>query len=615
LEISDFEKKRAANLIWNSAHDYTIETGFRVYDSDGRADVYWNSVIGAIHLHYDWKKLMLFYQTFHERVDQGTYESLFWLALENAVYEKEKDLRPVFPYLRRRYAQKKVQEARGQISEDHSGQRLLAVTLGHFRRALGEDAGLPDLVDVHLLDEIELGPDLTTEEVIAHLTRTLSKYFPYRPGRPDDGREGKGIRNPLALLSLRVRRKRPEGQTSPVRRMSFGYGEHVSEYGSEVLDQSHLSVAFAAYTAQSDEGMKQYITDYFGRPMHDEKTLRRLQRDYCCGNHTDVKLHITRGYPEERSANHPQSGGAAEEKPVLTAQKKQQRENAGARKNAADHSYAAKMRRAALEQAKSNEKAYAANCAIYRVQIEKLTGRIRNSLLTHLDEQTVKSVTGRISVARVWRALYLGEDKIFDRTIPGDSGNLTVDILLDASTSQLHRQEAVAAQGYMTAQALTNCGIPVRLYSFCSLNGYTILTIYRDYDEVRENRGAFRYFAAGANRDGLAIRLAAGMMKENHAEHRLLIVLSDCKPNDVIKVRTENGAYHDYAAGLGVEDTAAEVHQARMQGITVMCVFTGEDDALPNVHRIYGSDFARIRHMDEFADTVGSMLQNRIRLL
>ena len=81
MEITEFEKKRAANLIWNSAHDYTIETGFRVYDADGKADVYWNSIVGAIHLHYDWKKLLAFYNTFHEKINQEVYESLFWRML------------------------------------------------------------------------------------------------------------------------------------------------------------------------------------------------------------------------------------------------------------------------------------------------------------------------------------------------------------------------------------------------------------------------------------------------------------------------------------------------------------------------------------------------------
>ncbi len=134
MEISEFEKKRAANLIWNGAQDYSVEPGFRVFDADGRADVYWNCIVGAAHKHYDFQKLELFYDTFHETVNQAVYESLFWLAVENAVYEAEKQLRPVFPYLRKVYAARKVEELHGQFSlEDSAGQRLLAITLGHFR--------------------------------------------------------------------------------------------------------------------------------------------------------------------------------------------------------------------------------------------------------------------------------------------------------------------------------------------------------------------------------------------------------------------------------------------------------------------------------------------------
>ena len=365
--------------------------------------------------------------------------------------------------------------------------------------------------------------------------------------------------------------------------MSFGYGEHVAEYGSEVLDQSHLSVAFANYTAQTDEGLKEYITNYFGKPIYDAKDTTKLQKEYCWGNHTDVKLHITRGeYTEDML----KSG------------------------------YAGKMRQEAIRQGERNRKAYADKEGTYRVQLEKLTARIRNSMLVHLEDQTVKSAAGRLRGNLVWRALYLDDEKVFEKTILGDTGNLTVDILLDASTSQLHRQESVAAQGYMIAQALTNCGIPVRMYSFCSMNGYTVMNLYRDYEETGNNRRVFDYFTAGANRDGLAIRLASGILqKDNHAEHRILIVLSDCRPNDMIKVRSSTGQYQDYAATVSVEDTAAEVHRARMAGITVLCVFTGEDTALQNARRIYEQDFTRIRQLDLFAEAVGGMMQNRIRLL
>ena len=47
MEILDSEKRRARNLIWNAAADYSFEPDFKAYDEDGRADLYWNSIIGA----------------------------------------------------------------------------------------------------------------------------------------------------------------------------------------------------------------------------------------------------------------------------------------------------------------------------------------------------------------------------------------------------------------------------------------------------------------------------------------------------------------------------------------------------------------------------------------
>ena len=42
--------------------------------------------------------------------------------------------------------------------------------------------------------------------------------------------------------------------------------------------------------------------------------------------------------------------------------------------------------------------------------------------------------------------------------------------------------------------------------------------------------------------------------------------------------------------------------------IPVICVFTGNDDDIPAAHTIYGRNFARIRSLDQFADTVGTSL-------
>ena len=92
------------------------------------------------------------------------------------------------------------------------------------------------------------------------------------------------------------------------------------------------------------------------------------------------------------------------------------------------------------------------------------------------------------------------------------------------------------------------------------------------------------------------------------------IILSDCKPNDVIKV-SRDGQFLDYAAQTGILNTAREVRRITRTGAAVICVFTGDDEDLPAARTIYGRNFTRIRHLDQFADTVGSLIQNQIRNL
>jgi hypothetical protein len=123
--------------------------------------------------------------------------------------------------------------------------------------------------------------------------------------------------------------------------------------------------------------------------------------------------------------------------------------------------------------------------------------------------------------------VYLDDDKVFMRDEQSNMGDLSVDILLDASTSQKDRQETVSSQGYIIAESLTKCGIPCRVMSFCSMTGYTIVRIFRDYNEPARNKHIFEYVSNGCNRDGLAIKAAHWLMGQSSYEHKILIVLSD----------------------------------------------------------------------------------------
>ncbi|MFR6094484.1 MAG: hypothetical protein ACLUIW_03290 [Dysosmobacter welbionis] len=74
------------------------------------------------------------------------------------------------------------------------------------------------------------------------------------------------------------------------------------------------------------------------------------------------------------------------------------------------------------------------------------------------------------------------------------------------------------------------------------------MTRYRDYYETGKNDRIFNYFTTGCNRDGLAIRALAKGLEDSPSEHKLVILLSDVKPNDVIQMN-HSGSFVEYAGG------------------------------------------------------------------
>ena len=574
MEILDSEKRRARNLIWNAAGDYHFEPDFKAYDDEGRADLYWNSIIGAVRKNYGPETIDALFAAFHGCRDEALYEQLVWLGLENAVYQRESPRRLALPALRRRYARWVLSQCAG-IGD---GELLPRLEEAHFRRALGEDPAMTK-EDRKLLDSLEFSGELDGPELSQAALDFLHDHFGFVPGKTQ-AEEAEALRKhrPWFLFG----RSRALDGLPAVRTFGFGYGEHlVAGQGGGPNAEPVQRRLTDRNLAQTEEALRNYMRDYFGAPLLSEGERRTLEQSLCTGEHKNCHLYYTQGDDEP-----------------------------GRRLKG----YAAAQRRNALRQAEKNREAYEADAVRHRASIVRLTARIRNAMLAYLQPTVVRTASGTLDPGRIWRGVYLDDDKVFTKIQQSDPGQLAVDLLLDASSSQVDRQAVVAAQGYMIAEALTRCHIPVRVTSFCSLSGYTVLTRYRDYQEQDRNERIFRYFTTGCNRDGLAIRALAREIEESSYEHKLVILLSDAKPNDVIQLYRD-GAYVDYARDNGIENTAMEVRSLLFRDIPVICVFTGNDDDIPAAHTIYGRNFARIRSLDQFADTVGTLIQNQIRSL
>jgi len=191
----------------------------------------------------------------------------------------------------------------------------------------------------------------------------------------------------------------------------------------------------------------------------------------------------------------------------------------------------------------------------------------------------------------------------------------SVDLLLDASASRLHCQETVAAQGCILAESLERCGVAVRVSSFCSLRGYTVLRVLKDFKDKNAAGHIFRYFAAGWNRDGLALRCVGQLLPSAPGVQKLLLVLTDASPNDIHRIPASPGHPfgNEYAGDPAVRDAAAEVRSLQRQGVRVGAIYMGTDANAHNAALIYGKSMVRIRTMDQLAHAAGRLIQDEVQ--
>ena len=116
------------------------------------------------------------------------------------------------------------------------------------------------------------------------------------------------------------------------------------------------------------------------------------------------------------------------------------------------------------------------------------------------------------------------------------------------------------------AEALTATGDPFGLYGFSSLKRghvrmHQIKTFAEDYDAAI--RGRILALKPGYyTRLGAAIRHATRLLEEQQAAVRLLLILTDGKPNDI----------DHYEGRYGIEDTRVAVLEARELGLRPFCV-------------------------------------------
>ena len=250
---------------------------------------------------------------------------------------------------------------------------------------------------------------------------------------------------------------------------------------------------------------------------------------------------------------------------------------------------------------------------IVKRNISVLTDTLRQSLVLRSETQTVLSDRGQIVPSRLWRVGRSQDAKLFERELKADASDFVVDVLIDASGSQMSRQGEVALQAYIISEALSNVEISHRVMSFCTFWDYTILHRFREYDDPRSaNENIFNYVTSSNNRDGLAIKTAGYGLLAREEEKKILIVLSDGRPYDVLVNRPNARNPKPYQGKEAITDTATEIRRLRNLEVSVLGVFAGEEKDLATEKKIFGKDFAYIRNIKNFSKIVGRYLTKQL---
>lgn len=350
------------------------------------------------------------------------------------------------------------------------------------------------------------------------------------------------------------------------------------EKGAVLTRELVEKTEFATPTEQSAKKVKDYVALSYGRSYLSEADLRRNNALLCRGPHKGCFLHYTDGVLHN---------------PILK-----------------NNQY-----RYSQLNTQKNRMYYYGNHRIIKRNIENLADALGHMLALRQEKEVWRDRSGSLVPSRMWKLGRTEDDKLFDKTFEHDDSEFVVEILLDGSGSQMKRQTQVAAQGYMISEALSKVGIPHRVSSFCSFWDYTILHRFRDYDDPRtENERIFEYSGSATNRDGLAIRAVCQDLLNRQEEHKILIILSDGKPNDIGRCSQGNEKVRPYLGKEAVRDTAFEVRKARAMEISVLGIFSGHEEDLDAEKKIFGSDFAYIRNLNNFSKVTENYLCKQLEM-
>ena len=661
------ERKRAENLVWTAAGDYAFTPDFLSFTEDGSADLYMNLVIGLAHKWLGRPTEALLEEVSRSRRAAILSDTL-WLGIESYVYARELPSRPALATLRTQHAEAYFARLQNLNRQQWMAEnkRLLDQQTIRWSRVLGRKTRVYAPDRRALAAALELDPALRADEVAATLRTILTRFFAYRGEA-----EVKPVHIRLNAVEAWILQHvfRTEHQHTDTLMMKNTYAANASAATSVASDTKHGGAGAT--------GERAYITACFGRSLYTDEELQQLEARLCVGGHRGCHVYVTdgkfgMGSSDGRTWLREKSGAQMND---ITRTNQRTEDGAGKASGIGTRtdvavsrggffdSETAKVRQDSAQQALANRRFFASEGELARSLVRRLSARLELTLSDLRENVAVHAPVGRLDPVRAWRMPIVHDPDVFEKQRPEREMPLDVTLLLDASASRMQMQEQLAAEAWILAEALKNCHVPAAVWNFRSLRGYTVLEKMKDFSE-RDCAHLFHFYAAGWNRDGLGLRLAAeellhgsgrsfaashvpvssrtgdedgdarirnaaecrtagarirGAAAARHSNDRkhILIVLTDASPDD----STRLSACEKYLFGAAyegrpaVDDAADAIAEMRALGILVYGLFLGRTENLGNLSLLYGHHQVRIHDISQLARAAGEIFTKAVEEL
>ncbi len=579
-------ENRIRNLFWTVSGDYSLHVrpDVEAFARSRYAALYDAIKQGAFARYYDLEQLELYVaKKICCQAREGLLMELTQLCVDVAVYPRIKEDRLGIDEIRQRaftdllaYQEERMQRTLfGKVKC-----LIMERFLGREDRAYEEP--IPEAADMIL----SLEPATDTDTVIAMIDQVYNKFY----DQTFEERQG-GLRQILDIPPHAIAQAAWQDclTDEQMQKVIKAYLANVGEDAMrlDIADGSKRRPFFTedlrrqdteetAVNEQAVKKVQEYVELNYGKSYLSQREREQRNMKLCRGIHKGCILHFTEGILHD---------------PV--------------KKN--------NQYRFSQLQFEKNSLYYGNNHWIVKRNAALLADTLQKALVMRQEEDVCRSSAGQLIPARLWKLGRVKDEKLFDKKLKSKNTEFVVDILLDASGSQSRRQSQVAIQGYIISEALSRVGIPHRVTGYCSFWDHTVMHRFRDYDDGREmNSRIFEFRASANNRDGLAIRAACATLLEREEDCKVLIVLSDGKPNDGDTSRPGTQKLKPYHGEEAIRDTGFEVRRARASRVAVLGIFAGSEEDLSAEKRIYGKDFAYIRDISNFSHIVGKYLRRQL---